>query len=110
MNQFPEPVEASPSDKQWALCAYLFTPLIPAVILLMDDIKKRPYIRAHLAQALVLGVLGYVVNGLLSAVLIGCITWPLYIVLLVYYGVKAYRGEYIRIPVISDWVKSRGWD
>jgi hypothetical protein len=57
--------------------------------------KKSPYIRANLAQSLVLGITGFVVNSLLSAVLIGCITWPLYLVLLTYYGVKAYHGEKI---------------
>ena len=79
-------------------------------MLLMEDVKKRPYIRAHLAQSLVLGITGFVVNGLLSVVLIGCFTWPLYLVLLTYYGVKAYHGEKIQVPVISDWVTSRGWD
>jgi uncharacterized membrane protein len=110
MNSSSDPFEASSSDKTWALCAYLFTPLLPAVMLLMEDVKKRPYIRAHLAQSLVLGIIGFVVNSLLMAVLIGCITWPLYLVLLTYYGVKAYQGEKIQIPVISDWVASRGWD
>jgi hypothetical protein len=51
MNPSSDPVEASSSDKTWALCAYLFTPILPAVMLLMEDVKKRPYIRAHLAQA-----------------------------------------------------------
>ncbi len=79
-------------------------------MLLMEDVKKRPYNRAHLAQSLVLGITGFGVNSLLSAVLIGCITWPLYLVLLTYYGDKAYHGEMIQIPVISNWVTSKGWD
>jgi uncharacterized protein len=110
MNTSSPSAEITTSDKQWALCAYLFTPLLPAVMLLIEDVKVRPYIRAHLAQALVLGVIGFVVDSLLVAVFVGCITWPLYLVLLVYYGVKAYRGEKVRIPVISDWVSSQGWD
>jgi hypothetical protein len=77
MNPSSDPVEANSSDKTWALWAYMFTPFLPAVMLLVEDIKKRPYIRAHLAQSLVLGITGFVVNSLLSAVLIGCITWPL---------------------------------
>jgi hypothetical protein len=28
---------------------------------------------------------------------------------LIYYGIKAYKGEVIQIPVITDWVKSQGW-
>jgi uncharacterized membrane protein len=58
----------------------------------------------------VLGIIGFVVNSMLSPVLVGCITWPLYLVLLTYYGVKAYHGEKIQIPVISVWVTGRGWD
>jgi uncharacterized membrane protein len=110
MNPTSQPIEVTTSDKQWALCAYLFTPLVPAVMLLIEDVKNRPYIRAHLAQALVLGMIGFVVNSLLSAVLIGCVTWPLYVGLLIYYGIKAYHGEKIVIPVISGWVTSQGWN
>ena len=109
MNTSTPSAEITPSDKQWALCAYLFTPLAPAIMLTIEDVKNRPYIRAHLAQALVLGLIGFVLNSLLLAFLVGCVTWPLYLVLLVYYGIKAYHGETVRIPVISDWVNSLGW-
>jgi uncharacterized membrane protein len=55
------------------------------------------------------GIVGFVLNSLLSAILIGCCTWPLYVILLVYYGIKAYQGEAIQIPLITDWVKNQGW-
>ena len=34
-------------DKLVALLAYGLTPLVPVIILLMQDKKSRPFIRAH---------------------------------------------------------------
>ena len=56
-----------------------------------------------------LGIIGFTVNSVLSAILIGCLTWILYVILLIYYAVKAYGGNLIQIPVITGWVKSQGW-
>ena len=28
---------------------------------------------------------------------------------MVYCGFKAYQGEYVVVPVITDWVKKQGW-
>jgi uncharacterized protein len=47
-------------DKLWSLLAYVLTPIVPIIILLMEDKKNRPFIRAHNAQALSTG---------------GCSTW-----------------------------------
>jgi uncharacterized membrane protein len=48
--------EVTSDDKLWALLAYLFTPLVPVVILLLEDKKNRPYLKAHNIQALVFGM------------------------------------------------------
>ena len=54
--------EITSDDKLWALLAYIFTPLIPLVILLMPDKKDRPFLKAHNMQALILGVIEWVIN------------------------------------------------
>jgi len=102
--------EITSDDKLWAALAYIFSPIIPIIILLIEDKKNRPFIKAHNMQALVLGVVLWVVNVALSFVIVGICTGLLTLVLMIYYGVKAYQGEMIKIPVVSDFVKNQGWE
>ncbi|PKO23852.1 MAG: hypothetical protein CVU38_01910 [Chloroflexi bacterium HGW-Chloroflexi-1] len=100
-------------DKLWALLAYVFSPIIPIVVLLLEDKKGRPFIKAHNAQALAAGVVAMaivIVVGVIPVVqcvtpLLGLAAW----VLLIYWGIQAYNGNYVTIPVITDFVKQRGW-
>jgi uncharacterized protein len=109
MTQYSPPADITSDDKLWALLAYILSPIVPIIILLMEDKKNRPFLKAHNVQALVLGIAGLVINTVLSFIFIGCLTSVLYLILVIYYGVKAYKGEYITIPVITNWVKSQGW-
>lgn len=102
-------LDVTSDDKLWALLSYLLTPVVPIIVLLMEDKKQRPFIKAHYMQALVLGIVLWVINFLLSFILIGICTSILTLVLLIYYGVKAYRGEIIEIPVVTNFVKNQGW-
>jgi len=101
--------QVTSDDKLWAALAYVFTPLVPIIILLLQDKKNRPYIRAHNVQALIWGVVFYVVVSVTSAFLIGLCLWPLGLILQIYWGYKAYQGEYVSIPVVTNFVKNQGW-
>jgi uncharacterized protein len=97
-------------DKLWALLAYIFTPLIPIVLLLIEDKKNRPFLKAHYPQALAFGIVAWVVSGLLSPVIgLGCVIWVATLVFQIIWAIKAYNGEYVNIPVITDFVKKQGW-
>ena len=101
--------EATSDDKLWALLAYIFTPLIPIVILLMEDKKNRPFIRAHNAQALAVGVINVILGVVLSWTLVlACVPLIVWFVC-IYWGVQAYNGKMVQIPVITDFVKNQGW-
>jgi uncharacterized membrane protein len=102
MNEQPN-FEVTSDDKLWAALAYLFTPLMPIVLLLMEDKKNRPYIRAHNGQALVAGIAYLVITG----VTLGC--GAVLFVVFLFWAYKAYQGEFIEIPVITDFVKNQGW-
>jgi uncharacterized membrane protein len=102
--------EATSDDKLWSLLAYLLTPIVPIIILLMEDKKKRPFIRSHNVQALVLGVILWVINAVLTPVFgLGCVTSIVTLVLVIYYGIQAYNGKSVNIPVITNFVKQQGW-
>ena len=110
MVQQPINPEITSDDKLWALLAYLLSPIVPVIVLLMEDKKNRPFIRAHNAQALALGLILWIINAVLTPVFgVGCITGIATLVIVIYYGVKANKGEYITIPVITDFVKKQGW-
>ena len=104
------PEEITSDDKLWAALAYVFSPIIPIIILLLDDKKDRPFIKAHNMQALVLGVVLYIISGILTPVFFaGVCTGLLTFVLMIYFAYKAYQGETVEIPVVTDFVKKQGW-
>ena len=102
-------MDVTSDDKLWALLAYVFTPLVPIIILLMEDKKKRPFIRAHNAQALVLGVIDIILSIVLGwTVVLACVPLLLWFVF-IYWGIQAYGGKTVEIPVISNFVRNQGW-
>jgi uncharacterized membrane protein len=102
--------EVTSDDKLWSLLAYILSPLVPIIILLWEDKKNRPFIRAHNVQALVLGVILWIINGILTPVFfLGCLTAIITLVIVIYFGIQAYNGKYVEIPVITNFVKQQGW-
>ncbi len=100
-------------DKLWALLAYIFSPLIPIIILLLEDKKNRAYLKKHTMQALVVGVAFTVILIVLGFIpLIQCVS-PLValamLALMIYWGIQAYNGKEVTIPVVTDFVKNQGW-
>jgi uncharacterized membrane protein len=109
MSEQPMNPEITSDDKLWALLAYIFTPIVPVILLLMEDKKNRPFIRAHNAQALAWGVVLWVISGVLSFIIVGGCIAIVGVILNIYWGIKAYQGEYVNIPVITNFVKKQGW-
>lgn len=109
MNQQFSPNDVTSDDRLWGLLAYLLTPLVPIIILLMEDKKSRPFLKAHNMQALILGIAEVVINVALSFVVIGCVTSVLTLILNIYYALKANKGETFEIPVITNFVRQQNW-
>lgn len=103
--------DVTSDDKLWAALAYVFSPIVPIIIFLMEDKKNRPFIRAHNAQALAWGVINLVAGTALSAVLFFCAGAPSLILWAIglYWGYQAYQGKLVTIPVITDLMKNQGW-
>jgi len=101
------PGDVTSDDKLWAALAYVFSPIVPIIILLMEDKKNRPFIKAHNAQALAAGVVLGVIASIIGTLTcgIGFIIWAI----MLYWAYKAYQGAYITIPVITDFVKNQKW-
>ncbi|MBO9362593.1 MAG: DUF4870 domain-containing protein [Thermoflexus sp.] len=104
--------EVGDSDRLMALLAYLIGIIVPLIILL-TDMKNRPFQRYHAVQALVAQV---ALTGIFFALglipIINCIS-PLLglaaFVLFIYYAIQAYQGYYFEIPVATDFARQQGW-
>ena len=109
MNEEPTMSEMEPTsdDKLFAALAYIFSPLVPIIILFLEDKKNRPFIRAHNVQALVVGLVLGVVLSFLAVFTCGVSTLGWLVML--YWAYKAFQGEIVEIPVITDFVKGQGW-
>ena len=94
-------MDVTSDDKLWAALAYVFSPLVPVILMIMEDKKNRPFIRAHNVQALILGILSVVSYWFCVGFLI--LLYQLYL------AYQAYQGKTVEIPVITNFVKNQGW-
>lgn len=61
-------------------------------------------------QALVLGIVLIILNTILAFIpIVGCIGPILTLGIVIWLAIRANKGEYITLPVITDFVKNQGW-
>ena len=93
--------EITSDDKLWAALTYVFSPVVPIILMLMEDKKNRPFIKAHNAQALILGI----ITVLTSTFCVGILVWFYQL----YLAYQAYQGKTVEVPIITNFCKSQGW-
>ena len=108
----PEPMpspEISGDDRLWVVLCFLFTPLFPLIVLLLEEKKDRPFIKYHTIPTLIFGVIEAIVVIILSSIpVIRCIS-PLIWILNVIYALKANKGNYTDLPCITEFAKKQKW-
>ncbi|MBI4771948.1 MAG: hypothetical protein HY784_16430 [Chloroflexi bacterium] len=90
-------------QKTWGMLVELIPPLA-IVALLIEDKKNDPFVRYHSVHALALAVVGVV----LGTITFGCLG-ILWVVAAIYYAIRAYSGEWVVMPVLTDFLKKQGW-
>lgn len=101
--------EVTSDDKLWAALAYALSPIVPIILMFMEDKKARPFIKANNAPALVLGIVNVIISSVLTAVIIGpCVGLAVWIYQL-YLAYQSYQGKQVSIPFITDFCKNQGW-
>jgi uncharacterized membrane protein len=111
VNTTPEGEELSSDDKLWAALSWIpWVGWILAVIaLLIEPQKNRPFVRFHAVQAIganiILGILSMVLG---ITVILACIA-PLLWLITIYPAIKAYQGEYLEIPWLTDFCRGQDW-
>lgn len=95
--------EITSDDKLWGALSYIFAPVVGIIVLLMEDKKARPFIKFHAVQSIAVIVILYII----ATVTVGC--GSIAFLALFYWAYKAYQGEYVSIPVVTDFIKKQGW-
>jgi uncharacterized protein len=88
-------------DKLWALLGYIFG-IIAVLALLLEDKKNRPFLKYHAINAILLWAVIFLTSWLCG---LGIIVW----IYAIYLGVKAYGGDWVEVPVVTDFAKKQGW-
>jgi uncharacterized membrane protein len=118
--------DASDNDKLMSALAYatqVIVPiLVPAVMLLADESKKRPFQKFHAIQSLgflvvaviyeVLAAIVYTVLSIITAGCLACVLWVIFLAPLVpalYYAWQAYKGLYFKIPFLTEFMVNSKW-
>jgi len=103
------PMDMTDDDKLWALLSWIFAPIVPIIVLLLEDKKVRPFIKYNAIQALVLSVVGYVVSSVLSFIVVGCFIGVAVLIYMIVLAIQSYQGKWVTIPVVTDFCKGQGW-
>ncbi|MBN1956172.1 MAG: hypothetical protein JW900_14150 [Anaerolineae bacterium] len=90
-------------DKLWAALSWPIWPL--AIILLLIDKKDRPFIKYNAVQALVLGAVAYAS----TFIAVGVCLAPLAFIYAIVLAFKVYKGEWVEVPVITNFCEGQGW-
>lgn len=95
-------------DKLMAALAYPIG-LVALIILLVEDMKSRPFQKYHAVQALVVNVIIVILSIVLGwTVVLLCLPFLLWLVTL-YWAYLAYQGQWFEIPAVTNFIKGQGW-
>lgn len=110
MSENLETPDITSDDRLWAALGYPI-PLIAIIMLLMEEKKNRPFIRYHAVQSIVFNIALFVAIFLLSFITlgIGAICAPLLWLSVFWPAIESYRGKYLEMPVITNFIKNQSW-
>jgi uncharacterized membrane protein len=113
----PPAGDVTDNDRLLAALAYPI-PIVAIVILLVEDMKTRPFQKFHAVQALAVNIVLWVLIMLLSCIL-GALTAfigglcgfapSLLWFITLYWAYEAYTGKYFEIPWLSEFLRSQHW-
>ena len=98
--------ELTDQDKLMAALSYPI-PIVAIIILLVEDMKNRPFQKFHAVQSLAINIVLWAVIMVTSVFTCG-ISALLWFVTL-YWAYLAYQGQSFDIPIITDFIKGQGW-
>jgi uncharacterized membrane protein len=106
-----QPMDVTSDDKLWAALSYVLAPIVGIIVLLMEEKKNRSFIKFHAVQSIVASVAVWIVVLIITTVTLGFggLCAPLVWLVFLYWAYKAYQGEMVNIPVVSNFIRQQGW-
>lgn len=108
-------LEVTQEDKTLALIAYLggaFVSFIVPLVLYLVKKDQSKFVAYHAMQALIFHVailIGYMISGALTVVLVGFLLLPVVGILSLVFSIiaalAAYRGEWYEIPLVGKYAR-----
>jgi uncharacterized membrane protein len=76
-----------------------------------EDKKSRPFIKFHGVQSIVASVAVWIVVAIITTVTLGIggLCAPVVWLVFLYWAYKAYQGENVTIPVVTNFIRQQGW-
>lgn len=102
--------EVTSDDKLWSALGYPI-PLVPIIVLLMEEKKNRPFLRFHAIQSLAFNVAIFVIIFVISLVTLGfgAVCAPIAWLVTLWPAYEAYQGKLVEIPVVTNFIKKQNW-
>jgi uncharacterized protein len=100
--------DVTQDDKLWSALGYPI-PLVALIMLLMEEKKARPFIKYHAIQSLAVNLILYVIMLILTVTVVGAICAPVFWLVTIWPAIEAYKGNYMELPVVTDFIKNQGW-
>jgi len=104
-------VEVSSDDKLWAMLSWIpwFGVILAIISLVIEPQKDQPFIRFHAVQAIGANIIIGILSILLGiTVILSCLV-PFLGLVTIYPAIKAYQGEWLELPWLTEFCKSQGW-
>lgn len=110
MSTQPTAPEITSDDRLWAALGYPIW-IVALIVLLMEEKKKRPFIKFHAVQSLVLNAAIVIIGIILTAITLGFggICWGLFWLVTIWPAIEAYNGKWVNLPLITDFIKKQNW-
>jgi uncharacterized membrane protein len=125
----PRDQEITDNDRLMGLLSYVVWLIVPLIVLLTEAGRTRAFQRFHAIQSLgvlvaavifdvVISVCGCLATLVLAAItaglgsLLAVCLMPIYLApwaVSIYYGVRAYQGQYVEIPYLTSFMTQQGW-
>jgi len=100
-------LDLSSDDRLWAALSWIpvspIWPIISILVLLVEEKKNRPFIRYHAVVSLVTGLV------LVPLSVVTCGIAAIVYLVFFYWAYRAYQGEMVEIPWVSNFVREQGW-
>ena len=103
----PPAMDITDDDKLWSLLSWIFAPLVPVIVLLLEDKKNRPFIKYNAINGLIVGGLVVALSGVTMG--FGCFVLWIVGIYMIYAGIQAYKGVTVNVPFITDFAKKQNW-